>query len=82
MRDWIEKLDGMSVLAVIMVVILVLGGLFGLFCVEAWIAMLLWNACLVSTVAFVGPIGFWPMMGIMVLFNILFKSTSYTSKKD
>ena len=81
--SWLkDMIDGESVLIAILIVILVVGGLFGLFCFEAWIAMLLWNACLVGTVAFVTPIGFWPMMGLMILFNILFKSTSYTSKND
>lgn len=81
--SWLKDMvDGESVLVALLIVIFVIGLLFGLFCLEAWIAMLLWNACLVGTIAFVSPIGFWPMAGLMILFNILFKSTSYTSKKD
>ena len=81
--SWLkDMIDGESVLIAILIVILVVGGLFGLFCFEAWIAMLLWNACLVGTVAFVGPIGFWQMAGIMILFNTLFKTTIPSSKKD
>ena len=81
--SWLKDLiDGESVLVALLIVILVIGGLFGLFCFEAWIAMLLWNACLVGAVAFVSPIGFWPMAGIMVLFNILFKTVASASKKD
>ena len=81
--SWLRNMiDGESILVALLIVILVVGGLFGLFCLEAWIAMLLWNACLVGAVAFVNPIGFWPMMGIMMLFNILFKSTIPTSKSD
>ena len=77
----IEKMDGVSVLGVIIGVILVLGLLFGLFCLEAWVAMLLWNACLVGAIG-VAEVGFWPMAGIVVLFNILFKTTIPSTKKD
>ena len=81
--SWLkDMIDGESVLVALLIVILVLGGLFGLFCFEAWIAMLLWNACLVGAVAFVSPIGFWQMAGIMILFNTLFKTTIPSSKKD
>lgn len=81
--SWLKNMiDGESVLIALLIVIFVIGGLFGLFCLEAWVAMLLWNACLVGAVAFVSPIGFWPMAGIMILFNILFKGASYASKKD
>ena len=81
--SWLKDMtDGESVLVALLIVIIVFGGLFGLFCLEAWIAMLLWNVCLVGAVAFVSPIGFWSMMGIMVLFNILFKTVVSASKKD
>lgn len=85
MKDLFDKLDGMStgvaILAVILIVTLALGLVFGVMCLEAWILMLLWNA--IIPVIFVGAptIGFWMAMGIMLLCNILFKSVHRCSNK-
>lgn len=49
--------------------------------VMAWPTQLLWNGCLVPAVDGTHKIGFWQALGINVLFQLLFKSTS-TSKKD
>lgn len=49
--------------------------------VMAWPTQLLWNGCLVPAVDGTHEIGFWQALGINVLFQLLFKSTS-TSKKD
>ena len=81
--SWLkDMIDGESILIAVLIVIFVIGGLFGLFCLEAWIAMLLWNACLVGAIGVVSTVSFWQMAGIMVLFNTLFKATIPTSKKD
>jgi hypothetical protein len=50
--------------------------------VMAWPTQLLWNGCLVPAVDGVHEIGFWQALGINILFHLLFKSTSSTSKKD
>ena len=47
----------------------------------AWPLMLLWNGCLVGTIAGVGEVTWLQMWGITVLFSFLFKS-SYTATKD
>ena len=52
-------------------IVLVFGLLAGLFFLEAWIAMLLWNAILPALFAFVGPITFWQMVGLQFLIAIL-----------
>lgn len=50
--------------------------------IMAWPTQLLWNGCLVPAVDGVHEIGFWQALGINILFQLLFKSTSSTSKKD
>ena len=81
--SWLKNMiDGESVLVALLIIVLVLGCLFGLFCLEAWIAMLLWNACLVGAIGSVSAVSFWQMAGIMMLFNALFKATIPASKKD
>jgi hypothetical protein len=41
----------------------------------------LWNMALVPATTFLNPIGFFQAWGIMVLFNILFKTNVSTTKK-
>jgi len=53
---------------------------FGVACFEGWLVMLLWN-WLVPMI-FNGPtISFWVAMGICFLFDLLFGSRVYVSKK-
>ena len=44
--------------------------------VMAWPTQLLWNGCLVPAVDGIHELGFWQALGINVLFQMLFKSTS------
>ena len=55
--------------AVAIVFLLVL--LVGLFAIEAWVAMLLWNAILPALFTFVGPITYWQMIGLHFLITLL-----------
>lgn len=52
-------------------IVLVLGLLVGFFALEAWIAMLLWNAILPALLSFVGPITFWQMVGLQFLIALI-----------
>lgn len=86
-KNWLSKLtDGMSTGATIaicfLVIVLAIGLVFGLLCLEAWFIMLLWNA--VIPVIFVGmpTISFWLAFGLMLLCNLLFKSSHYSRGKD
>jgi hypothetical protein len=58
-----------AICAVAIVFLLVL--LVGLFAIEAWVAMLLWNAILPALFAFVGPITYWQMVGLQFLIALL-----------
>lgn len=86
MRDWLEDLfdeHGVAIgcLAIILVVALALGLVFGALCLEGWILMLLWNAILVPLFNF-GTIKFWWAVGIILISNILFKGVSNVGKKS
>ena len=63
-----------GVVGVIIAVILILAVVFGILCLETWLAMALWNGCAVPAVAVLNEVGFWQMWGITLLCNILFKS--------
>lgn len=58
-----------AICAIAIVFLLVL--LVGLFAIEAWIAMLLWNAILPALFTFVGPITYWQMIGLHFLIALL-----------
>jgi hypothetical protein len=65
-----------SVFIVIGVTAIVIGLLalgFGFGALAACIVMLLWNSCLLGTIAGVSAIGFWQAWGIMILSGFLFK---------
>ena len=68
-----NKYDGFfAVLAVIAFVIGFLGVAFGLFCLQAWVVMNLWNWIMVSL--FNLPVlTFWLSFGLMWLFQLLTK---------
>lgn len=67
--------------AVIGIVLFVLALAFGIICLEAWVVMALWNACLVPAVTVLNEVGFWQMWGIMVVCNSLFKGWIHWGKK-
>ena len=58
------------ILAILGILVLVVG--FAAF--EAWIVMLLWNYVLCAIFTSIPTITFWLAWGILILFNILFKS--------
>jgi hypothetical protein len=66
--------------ALIIAIVLILGLVFGLLCLEAWVAMSLWNGCAVPAVSVLSEVSFWQMWGISLLCNILFKSYHSSSK--
>jgi hypothetical protein len=69
---------------VIAIVIAILGLLVlavGLSLLLSWPFMLLWNGCLVGTVAGVSPLtSIWHAWGILILASFIFKSSSVSSK--
>ena len=88
MKKWVDGIfdkrsTGEGCLICFLVIILALGLIFGVLCLEGWILMLLWNA--VIPVLFVGAptLSFWFAVGLLLICNILFKSSSgYKSSKD
>jgi sterol desaturase/sphingolipid hydroxylase (fatty acid hydroxylase superfamily) len=68
-----------EVIGVIIGVIIVLALAFGLLCLEAWLAMLLWNWFVVGMLGFANlyMANIWQMWGVMLLCNILFKNRNY-----
>ena len=67
---------------VIIAVIVLLAIVFGLLCLETWLAMALWNGCAVPAVSGINEVSFWQMWGISLLCNILFKTITPNKKKD
>ena len=68
-------------LGMIIAIVLILAVVFGILCLETWVAMALWNGCAVPAVSVLSEVGFWQMWGITLLCNILFKNTYSSSKK-
>lgn len=68
-----DKYDGFfAVLAVIAFIIGFLGMAFGLWCLQAWLVMILWNWVIVSL--FGTPVlTFWLSFGLVWLFHLLTK---------
>ena len=64
------------------VIIIALLALFGLSCLEAWVAMLLWNWVLPLIWVGAPTMTFWPMWGLVELCSILFKTRNYKSNND
>lgn len=73
-KDW-------SCGAWILAIVLILALAFGLFCLEAWFVMLLWNAVIPPIWAMAPELGFWGAMGLKLLCNILFGSIRVSSSK-
>ena len=77
---------GATILGWIIAIILVLGTIFGVLCLESWLVMLLWNATLPAVFSGVTAIGFWQSVCINLLVIFLFggvgKIISAFIKKD
>lgn len=58
-----------AIYAIVIAFLLVL--VVGLLALEAWAAMLLWNAILPVLFTFVGPITYWQMVGLQFLIALL-----------
>lgn len=76
MKNSFDKLKneyglGGTIAIYVIAIALVLGLLVGLFFLEAWVAMLLWNAILPALFTFVGPITYWQMVGLQFLIALL-----------
>ena len=56
----------------VIAVIIALGVIFGLLCLESWLIMLLWNATLPVVFSGVAVIGFWQSVCINLLVILLF----------
>lgn len=65
---------GVALLACIVVLVLAACIAFGIFCFEAWIVMLLWNAVIPSLWVGAPSLTFWLAFGLLLICNILFKS--------
>jgi hypothetical protein len=59
-------------------IIIGFGLLFGVLCLEGWLAMLLWNATLPVIFSGVATISFWQSVGINILASILFGGVGRT----
>lgn len=83
MKDWLDEIFdnsfALGCLVAVLVIILALGVAFGALCLEGWVLMLLWNAILVPLFGF-GILEFWWAVGIILICNILFKSTTTITK--
>lgn len=66
----------LALLAVVLVLIIALGLVFGVLCFEAWILMLLWNAVIPSLWVGAPSLTFWLAFGLLLICNILFKSVN------
>ena len=53
-------------------IIIALGVIFGVLCLESWLIMLLWNATLPAVFSGVATIGFWQSVCINLLVILLF----------
>ena len=80
MFDWIKD-DNDGCGWIMLKILVILAIVFGLLCLETWLAMALWNGCAVPAVAVLNKVGFWQMWGITLLCNILFKNAYSSSKK-
>lgn len=65
----------LGTLLIILCIVLALGIVFGVFCFEGWIFMLLWNWLIVDVFALYAPLGYWVCVGICFALNFLWKLT-------
>ena len=66
----------------IIVIIFALAIVFGLSCLEAWLAMLLWNWVMPIIWASAPEMEFWPMWGLVELCSILFKTRNFKTNTN
>lgn len=75
-----------TIVAWVIGIIIALGILFGVLCLEGWLGMLLWNATLPVVFSGVSAISFWQSVGINLLITLLFGGVGRTiaafAKKD
>lgn len=78
-----KKRTTAEIIGIIIGIIIVLGIAFGLLCLEAWIAMMLWNWFFVNLLGLTQlyMANIWYMWGVMILCNILFKNRNYNNNK-
>ena len=79
--NFTEKYGCGGWLCVLIIAILLL---FGFSCLEAWIALWLWDWVIVGVLGWVAPnvMTFWSMWGLVELCSILFKTKNYKSSND
>ena len=72
MRDYFDNANSFGEKVILFIILLAV--IFGFSCLNAWIAMLLWNW--VMPIIWVGApvMTFWPMWGLVELCSILFKA--------
>ena len=72
MKKIYEQYGGLGVFCVIGIALAIV---FGALCLDAWIASMLWDWVIVNTLGWVAAdaVGFWEMLGLIMLCNILFK---------
>lgn len=79
MKDIFEDYGaGIGCLAVVLMLVLVLV----LCAFEAWLVMLLWNGVLCALFTAFPAVTFWQAWGVLILCNLLFKSTHFKWDKD
>ena len=74
------KEDGASIGVIIVLAIILFGIVIGLQCGIVFIAMVLWNSCLVAAIPVIHAVSYWQMWGIYILSNIIFKSVATIKK--
>ena len=62
------------------VVLTALGVLAVTAVILAWPTQWLWNNALVGAIDGINPIGFWQALGLMILANVLFRTSVETKK--
>ena len=67
-----------AILGWIIAIILILGAIFGVLCLEGWLTMLLWNATLPAVFSGVIAISFWQAVCINLLTTLLFGGVGRT----
>ena len=79
MLDWFEW-DDMGCIALIGAIVLILAIVVGIFFLESWLIMLLWNAVIVTVMEW-NAISFWLACGLNLLSYLLFGSIVKISSK-
>ena len=74
--------EDMGCLGYILMIILVIAIAFGLSCLYAWVAMLLWNWVMPMIWAGAPIMTFWPMWCLFELCGILFRSRNTNTNNN